>query len=315
MQANTLILIKGTANCGKSSLCKALNVLDNSYKIISQDDINRRATYEICENVFPEEMAIIRKTIKYENMWQAIKCFNIVLIEELDEQEKQIVIDAINRIRNFFDDPMNDNQWMAISIRVKYKVMEQLLFYAAAGYNIILDSWGVTNWDHELTQLEQCFDHIIRVVAYCSLETVVQRWQKRNEVSAQTNNHEEQRFFGEMLGSFFGFLQPAIDGDELLVVAKKDFDVLVERATQYIKNLKQEYPTATSFSFHEFTLDELATFTQKIYIKFGFELAEYVRVRASTAHDILLCTESESVNCAYELLKKIHDHNSSSAIF
>jgi deoxyadenosine/deoxycytidine kinase len=306
-EANVLIVIKGTANCGKSTLCRALNILDNSYKIISQDDINRKNTYEICENVFPEEMLIIRKAIKYENMWQAIKCLNVIFMSEIDEEEKQVTINAITRIRSFFDDPAHYNQCMAISKRVKHKVMEQLLFYTAAGYNIILDSWGVTNWDYELEQLDECFDHIIKVVTYCSLETVIERWKKRNEEATQTNNYEEQRFLGQMLRSFFGFLEPtSVDQSGVLIVTKKDFDVLIEDAAHYIKNLEhKEHLDDLTFSYHEFTYKELLDFKERIYTKFNFENVEYVELIPSASYDILLHTEGEYNDYADALLKII----------
>jgi deoxyadenosine/deoxycytidine kinase len=306
-RANTLIVIRGTANCGKSSLCRQLSILDNSYKIISQDDINRKMTYEILENVFPHEMVLIRRVIKYENMWQAIKCFNLVFIPEIHEQEKQKASEAISRIRNFFDDPAHYNQWMAINTRAKYKVMEELLLHTASGCNIILDAWGITNWDHELEELADCFDHIVRVVAYCSLETIVQRWQKRNQQAVQTDNYQERRFFSQMLGSFFGFLEPATtDQEGFLSVTKKDFDALIEKAAQCSENFRQvKYSAVSSFSSHEFTPDELSVFKEKMYAKFGFEHTESVLLKASTSHDILLCTEGECADYAHELLGSV----------
>jgi ABC-type phosphate transport system ATPase subunit len=109
-----LVIMGGTANCGKSSLCKALNTLDSSYRIISQDDIHRKVTYEICDNIFPVEMAIIRKAIKYENMWRAIRCFDVLCIEETNEQEMECVIGAIKHIRDYFDDPVQEKQMIAM---------------------------------------------------------------------------------------------------------------------------------------------------------------------------------------------------------
>jgi deoxyadenosine/deoxycytidine kinase len=307
IEANTLIVIQGTANCGKSTLCKALNRLDNSYKIISQDDINRKATYEVCENVFPAEMAIIRKTINYENMWQAVKCGNVIYKSEVNEKEKQITIHAINQIRTFFDDPLHYKYWMSISKRIKHRVMEQLLLYAAAGSNIILDSWGVTNWDHELEEINDCFDQIIKVVTYCSLETVTKRWKKRNADAIQTNNHEDQRFLSQMLKSFFGFLEPAlIDQNGILTVTKKDFDELMEKATQYIANIEHKnYPETLAFSFQEFTTEELIDFKEKMYIKFDFENLEEVKLIPSASYDMVLCTEGEYNGYADALLKTI----------
>jgi deoxyadenosine/deoxycytidine kinase len=306
-EANTLIVIQGTANSGKSSLCQALNNLDNSYKIISQDDINRKATYEVCEKAFPEEMAVIRKTVAYENMWQAIKCFNVIFIPKISEEEKQNTLDAISLIQDFFDDSVHHKELAAMNKRIKHRVMEQLLFYAAVGYNIILDSWGYTNWDYELDQVSECFNHIIKVATYCSLETVIKRWKKRNEEAIKTNNYKEKRFLGQMLKSFFGFLEPSLtDQSGVLILTKKDFDMLIEKAIQCIQNFEHKKHLDNSvFSSYEFTYEELLDFKEKMYTKFDFDNVESVIVRPSMPHDMVLCTEGECKDYASNLLKII----------
>jgi hypothetical protein len=307
IETNTLITIQGTANSGKSSLCRTLKKLDDSYKIISQDDISRKATYEVCEKIFPQEMEFIRKTVKHENMWQAIRCFNVIFIPTTSKQEKEDTFNAISRIQVFFDDPSNSKELAAMNKRIKHRVMEELLLYAAAGYNIVLDSWGYTNWDYEIEQINECFDHIIRVATYCSLETVINRWQKRNENAINTSNYEEKRFLGQMLKSFFGFLEPSlINQASLVMITKNDFDILMKNAAHYVQNFPhKKHPDNPPFSYYEFTYQELLDFKERMRMKFDFERLEQIDLRPSVLYDIALCTEGECDNYARELLKII----------
>ena|GEM_PF-4541633 len=303
-----LVIIGGTANCGKSSLCKALNTLDRSYIIISQDDIHRKVTYEICDNIFPAEMATVRKAIKYENMWRAIRCFDVLCTEETNEQEMECVIGAIRHIRNYFDDPAQEKQMIAMRTRLKHSIMEQMLFYAACGRNIIFDSWGVASWGYELEQLKICFNHTIGVVAYCSLATVLNRWNKRNNNAIETKNLNDRRMLCQSLKSFFDFFEPAkIDHNSSLIVTKKEFDLLMHNATQYIPDLNAKESAKGSFSHHEFTMEELLAFKEQTYIKIGFNYVDQVSLVPSVSHDILLCTEGDCDNYAHELLKRIKE--------
>lgn len=302
-----LVVIRGTANCGKSSLCRALSALDNSYIIVSQDDINRKVTYEIYEATFPAQMATIRKAIKYENMWRAIQYFDASFTQEVTEHEKQSVMDAITCIRTFFKNSEQEKQAMAMRTMPKYSVLQQLLFNAACGHSIILDSWGATNWDYELEQLKKCFGCTIKVAAYCSLATVLKRWNKRNKHAAKTGNLSEKRTLCQMLTSFFGFLEPAkTDHNSSVIVTKKEFDVLMHNAPRYIHDLNDESPKG-AFSHNEFTVEDLLAFKEKMYTKFGFDSADQVALVPSIAHDILLCTEGECNNYARELLEKISE--------
>jgi len=310
LQANTFVIIRGPVSCGKSTLCKALKNLDNSYIIISQDNIHTEITYEICKNIFPTEMAIISKAIKYENIVRAIKYLEIILQEEINEQEMQSLMDALKRIRNYFDDPAQEKQLMAMMTLVKNKVMEKILFNATRGYNVIFDAWGKTTWNYELEQLKECFDHTISVVAYCSLETVINRWNKRNTEAIKTNDLTDRRILCQMLSSFFGILTPTpIDQNGSLIITKKEFDLLMHTATEHIKDLNHHEKTTPPFSCHEFTLEELSAFKENMYTKFNFNCVDQVALIPSVSYDIMLCTEGDYNKYAPALLQQIKSFN------
>lgn len=309
----SLIIIRGTANCGKSTLCKRLCALDSSYTIVSQDDIHKKVTYEVCESVFPAEMAVIRKAIKYENMWQAIRYFDVLCRSDISKEETARVIDAVKGIRNYFNDSAQEKQLIAMRTRLKYSIMEQLLFQAACGRNIIFDSWGITNFDDELKQLKVCFDHIIDVAAHCSLATVLNRWNKRNQDAIEIENFNDRRLFCQSINSFFSFLKPAEkDQAGSLIVTKKEFDLLMQDAIQYVPDSNANKNEQGSFSHHEFTQQDILEFKEKIYIKLGFDKIDEVALVPSVSYDILLCTEGDCDNYVYGLLEQVRAKQNSS---
>ncbi len=307
-EPTSLIVVRGTANCGKSTLCLTLNALwNNTYEIVSQDDLHRKVCHKALTTAFPMDMELISSLILYENRWQAIKYGNIIFPKEKEvgAQKKELVIESVKKIRSFFDDPDNNKQLKALNALGKQKTMHQLTLCAAQGKNVIFDAWGVTNWDSELNELQKYFGHLIGVVAYCSLQTVRLRWENRNSCAVKTENYTEMRLMTQMLKSFFGFLQPKTleAAQACLTVTKTEFDELMEKALSYTQDRPSQH--ATLFCGREFTTQELLGFKNEMYAKFQFDEHEKVAIVPSVPYDILLCTEGDS--CAYvaDLLQKI----------
>lgn len=316
----SLIIIRGTANSGKSTLCKTLNkLLNNSYAFVSQDDIHRKESYKAFKSIFPEEMKLICETIPYKNLWQTIKYGVITFPDNTEEQKKEAIQNAVSTIQKYFDNPCYTKQKNALDALGKQKVMHQLLFHATQRHNVIFDSWGVTNWDYELNQLKNYFDHLIGVVTYCSLKTVKQRWKHRNSCARETNDYTEVRTMTQMIKSFFSFLQPNdsnLTQNINLLVTKQEFDTLMQKMLLYISN--NTTPNAQQkksfFSIQEFTAEELLEFKNTMYEKFHFDKQEQTILMPSITADILLCTEGDCDTYTAELLKKIFTFYSSTNI-
>ncbi len=318
--STSLIIIRGTANSGKSTLCKTLNnLLNNSYAFVSQDDVHRKESYKVFKGIFPEEMKLICETIPYKNLWQAIKYGVITFPDNTEKQKKESIQNAVSTIQNHFDSPLYTKQKNALDALGKQKIMHQLIFHAAQRHNVIFDSWGVTNWNYELNQLKNYFDHLIGVATYCSLKTIEQRWKHRNSCARETNDYTEVRTMTQMAKSFFSFLQPndsQSTHNTNFFVTKQEFDTLMQKMLLYISNNTTPHAQQKKsfFSIHEFTAEELFEFKNTMYAKFHFDKQEQTILMPSITFDILLCTEGDCHTYATELLEKISTLSSSTNI-
>jgi hypothetical protein len=255
-------------------------------------------------------MKLISDTIKHENMWQAIKTLNTTFLNTTTQEDQQLAINAINEIRAFFDDPIREKQLIASKALTTKHVMQQLIFHAACGHDVIFDSWGVTNWENEIIELQKCFDHVINVVTYCPLEIVQQRWECRNNIALETKIYTDKRFFIQMIKSFFGFLVPVENLEcACTTVTKDDFDLLVKKGLEYaLDDAPNVYMSEKQFSFRECTKQELLNFKEEIYEKYGFNDKSEVFLAPSSGYDILLCTQGDCKEYASDLWNRINEH-------
>jgi len=306
VHANTLVITRGPVCSGMGSyLAHGIQSLDNSYYIVSQNDIFYELCYALFSTVFPHHMEIINKAIEQENITAAITFYHLFFKKTANQYEKEQAIEAIKEIQKALNDPTNENFLNAFYLIKNHDEMAQLASHAACGHNVVWEKRTFNNWDYDTAQVESLFSNVFNTITYCPATTMIEQWLERNAQAIAEESAPHKRLVKQVLKSFFNCFKPTQDEyqDDAIVLTKDEFDAIIDQAANYIQTVPQdEFGENGIFTNGEFTLEELFQFKANMYAEFDFDNVDYVILAPVLTYDVLLSSKEGCLNFAQELI-------------
>ena len=305
IHANTLIITRGPISSGMGGyLSNAISSLDSSYYAFSQNDILRVVHYKLFDDMFPQQMAIIRNAIEPENIAPAITNYHICFKHTVYEQQKQHALAAIAHIRQVLNAPENEYIFTALHAMVKHLTMAELSYHAACGHNLVWEGGTVYNFDEDAAAIKECFSTVIETVTANPPATMLEQWYQRNALAINEKKAFDRRLIKRVLTTFFNNFQPADEyQDPVITLSRDEFDIIIAQAAEYIQTVpREEFGENGIFTRSEFTLEELFEFAEHIYAELDFENNDYVFLAPSLECDVLLSSKEECLQFAQDLI-------------
>ncbi len=198
--ASTIIFLQGTGCAGKSSICRELQKLDPSWKIVDEDAVFFEQLPLRCAYLFPEEFIALSKAIATESLFHAIVRNQVQFKEGTTDLEKNAALRAAQKIRDTLDSK-NKLAFETKKLWIDYltsHIIIKIQDYAAHGHNVIVDTWFL-----KIEHFERFKTHfnVVLALAYCPINDLVDRTIERNS-NAAIGNFSSNRFFHQALMSF-----------------------------------------------------------------------------------------------------------------
>lgn len=257
MNANTdIIILRGSSSAGKTSICKALEQVDTSWKAIIEDEICMDMETNSWQEHFNDYYKPIEDAIAYDNIFNAVKRSQIVFKLNITDDHKKLAMDSIYYIRGFLDDPSNLHlNKKVFAYQLKNKIIEVITQNLIAGYKIIIDDWLL---DNELIEKFRSNYNIKYILAYSPLDVVINRTIKRNQDACANSSMREAKFFEQPINSFFANFELSLSEENAIdKIEKSECISALENVDKYLDIDKVPYKGHPLFHRREMTKQEL----------------------------------------------------------
>ena len=302
--ANTLIITRGpVCQAMGSYLSNAIKSVDNSYYSLSQIDVSNAVYYQLFNELFPQEMAIITNAIEPENVSYAVTNNYVYFKETAYWQQQQQALDAIAYIQNTINDPAHEHIYTDLLNSIKHLVMADLAYHAACKHNVVLEGGTIINFEDDTAHIRNSFDTVVETINYCPPTDMIELWQQKETMAINEKKAYKRRLLKQVLTSFFNnFIPTENESDAIIILTKDEFDMIINQAIDYIQIApEEELIQDGTFTRAEFTLDELAYFREMIYAKYNFDEVDYVSLVPTLSYDILLSSKQDCLNLAQRI--------------
>ena len=291
--ATTVIFLEGSSRSGKSSICSAIKQCKN-YEAVSS--LYVYYCHDIFNDISPEAFACIKSSINYENITHAITKNIFIFKENVSEEQKSNVRQAVQKIQSYFNNPafcarhMEEFSAFALSI-IRSNIKNRLHVLADTG-------WYVTP---EAVREIQPVPIIVSALAYCPLNIVIERILYRNKISLETENIINYRFFCEPLRSFEALYDLNTNSTGSIdTLEKATFLKCLDAIALSLPNTAKSN-IASDFIMRDFTHEQLQEYRDLFLKKFGNNETLYVIPKKT--YDILLRTDKyTSQECAEQIV-------------
>jgi hypothetical protein len=286
-------------------LANAIKSFDTSYHFFSQNDDFNEICFFLLSTEFPDHMVIIGNAIDQENIIPSI-VYGHTYFKDVSSAAKLQAIGAIECMRRFLNNPVNDNFIKALRLVKNHARMVQLAYSVVCKNNIIWERRTFNDWNYDTKEIENLFDNVINVITYCHPTTMIKEWLVKDYEATTEKKASLKRHAKQVVTSFFAIFQPVDESQDTIVILTKDeFDRIIDEVADYIKILPDNLLIEEeSFTQSEFTLEELLDFKTAMYEKFDFENVDCVKLAPILSYDVLLSSKEDCVKFAQEFTKK-----------
>lgn len=300
--AGKVVFLHGTAGAGKSSLCNEIVTFDNTWRMVSEDDIYYSEAVLYWKREFPEELKAIENAIDSENILHAVMRTQILFKASATKEQRLKAKEAILTVQKNLDarkqsDECEEKGSWSATLR---DYITQLIIDTAQEHNVVIETWFLK--PEHVQKVTQVHD-IKHVIAYCSFEEIIKRTIKRNcEALMEGKDISNLRFFHQALKSFSGLyeISCAAEGS----IASLDQASIVH-GLDIIEVCLQDSPLAigsyNTFTRGEFSLEEFQEYRKKLLDKCG---SKTVYVVPKFHFDLVVRTDKKSLfECAQEIIQ------------
>lgn len=301
LYANSVIFLEGSSRSGKSSICDAIKQHKNWESVSS---LYLYYCHEVFNDIAPSEFACIKKNIERENITHAITKNIFIFKENVDDIEKNMVRQAVEKIQDYFNDQSFCASHMEEFSAFALSIVDNLL---NKDLHVLADvSWYVTQ---EKVRETDPMSIIVSALAYCPFNIIIDRILYRNKLSLETGNIMNYRFLKEPLKSFEALYDLSTESIGSIDTLKKTifFDCLDAIALYLPENA--ELSTSSDFIMQELTHEQLQAYQVKFLKKFGNNDTLYIVPKKT--YDILIKTNrSTPEECAEQIVRYINNLSS-----
>lgn len=321
--ANSLIITRGpTCSAMGTYLANALKSFDDSYYIFSQNDNFNEVCFQLLSAVLPYHMRVIGNVMDRENIIPSI-IYGHTYFKDVIPVAKLQAMEAIEYIRQFLNDPMNDDFIRALRLVKNHLEMTELAYHAACEHNVVWERRTFSDWDYDTVEIENLFENVVNVITYCHPATMIKEWLEKDREATAEKKASFKRHAKKVVISFFSIFQPVDEYQDAVVILTKDeFDRIIDEVANYIITLSdnsstdeyddmQEYDEEESFTHSEFSLEELFNFKMEMYEKFDFENVNFVGLAPMLYYDVLLSSKEDCLLFAQEFVEEYSSGSSS----
>lgn len=291
----TMVILRGTSSTGKSTICGILETQHQGWQYMSEDDITWDGEIEYWKQLFPKEHASILNAIAYENVYHAIKRYQIIFKEGISEEAKNNALQAMQVIRDFFNrNPEKAREGHDQRFQIKF--FNDIELASNRDLNIIVESWGRV--DSLLDQLGERFT-MCYILVYAPLHVVFDRTLERNAQSLEIGNLRPNRLFVHTLRGFNRRFVVSQEPEDAIDTIKKEDLEAFDRVEHYLSQLAFPYQEVLSFTQRDLTLSEFEEMKKGIIVNLDKEM--YIVPKLS--YDLLIYANNKTPeNCVQEIL-------------
>jgi hypothetical protein len=299
--AGKVVLLRGSGCVGKTSTCRALLALDNSWRVIDEDAIYYKEAVTHWRQGFPEEFAVLDLVIDPQNLFHTIFRNQVLFKANAEEEAKTKAIRAIKTMQEKInranqEKPENAKGWNnALRDAITARVIEE-----ANHFKVIVDTWFLK--PAHIEQIAKVHS-VINATAYCPFAVLVERTLKRNyDACLNSTDISSIRYFHQALGSFmkrYHFTQTC-DGS-IDVLNKNEVCKALAIVEYWIRNQTPASKSSKEFPQTEFTLEEFQEYSRELLS--AFKEREQMHIVPTDKVDLILRTDQKDAReCARQLL-------------
>ncbi len=284
LHSTTVVFLQGTSRSGKSSICTAFEKYTDWDAIGS---VYFSYCLQVFNELFPEEFSCIKKGIKAKNIRHAITRNLYLFKQNVNEKNKKLIRFAAQKIQHHFSDPVlyahHKEEFSLFSLNEIRKSLNR-------GLHVLADvGWYVTK---EKIQTLQPSPTIFCVLVYCPFNIVINRLIQKNQLSLETGDIMNYRFFIEHLKSFSSLYDLTTDTNKAIdTIDKSTFLTCLNEIETHLPNHTKS-GGFSGFMMQELSRAELKEHRNAVLKQFGSHETLYVAPKMS--YDQILRTDEYS---------------------
>lgn len=195
LHGGEITYLKGTCSAGKSTYIQSIK--NEDLVVVDEDSIMQRSYVDAVAVRFPDAFSILQNAVASENLYHALR--------EKDVLYKKESIEASNSLKLIQDELNQDLPWrIAVSQGIDQEVLSQVKDALDQNKNVLLDSWYIKP---DRLAIEFPETKVVKVLLYCPLATIYQRFLKRNIEAQVKGDLTEKRYLRQLVGSFFSMYE------------------------------------------------------------------------------------------------------------
>lgn len=296
LNASAVVFLQGTSRSGKSSICTEIEQFKDWESVGS---VYFSYSFQVFNELFPEIFAHIKDGIEQENIRHAITRNIYTFKNNVDENKKELIIQASQQIQKYFEDPVLYTQHMK---EFSAYSLNEISTRVTSGLHVLADvSWYVT--EESIKNLKPT-PAVFTVLVYCPLNKVLERLLDRNQISLETDNIMNYRYFIEPLMSFSSLYDLSPDEHNSIDIIKKSKLLSCLDMIETLLPSEAEMRVASKFMMQEITREQLREYRKKILNKFGDN--EVLYLKPQKKYDLIIKTEGNSPRiCAEQIIEYV----------